>query len=329
MFYLVLFFFCKHDKISSKIQTKGWAIMSKLKTLLTDPRAAALSFINRPKIAKRIPDKTFLKLKFRLSLKKKLNLKAPKTYNEKLQWMKLYNRDPSYIKMVDKYEVKKYVAEKLGADCIIPTLGVWDSFDEIDFSSLPDKFVLKCTHDSGGIVICQDKATLDMEKARFKIERSMKRNYFYYGREWPYKNVKPRIIAEQYMVDESGYELKDYKLFCFDGEVKIIEIDFDRFISHKRNLYSPEWDLLDMEIAYPRDSARKFERPENLDEMIKAAEMLSADMPAVRVDFYNINNRIYFGEITFFHESGMGKITPEEWDHKMGSWIKLPEKIKE
>ncbi len=287
-----------------------------------------LRVINHRKICRFFPDKLFVKLKYKLTTGKKLNLKNPQTYNEKLQWMKLYHRKPEYTKMVDKYEVKKYVADKLGEECIIPTLGVWESFDEIDFDILPEQFVLKCTHDSGGIVICKDKSKLDMEKARFKIERSMKRNYFYYGREWPYKNVKPRIIAEQYMVDESGYELKDYKIFCFGGKVKIIEIDFDRFTSHKRNLYSRDWELLDMEIIYPSDPSKAFEKPQNLDEMIKAAELLSADIPAVRVDFYNINNKMYFGEITFFHECGLGKITPEEWNYKMGSWITLPEKTK-
>ena len=183
-----------------------------------------------------LSDEAYLKLVYRLIFGRKLNLKNPKTFNEKLQWLKLYNRKPEYTLMVDKYEVKGYIAEQIGEEYVIPTLGVWDNFDDIDFDSLPNQFVLKCTHDSGGLVICKDKSNLDITKAREKINKALTRRFYYFGREWPYKNVKPRIIAEKYMVDKTVDELRDYKFFCFGGVCKCLKVDFDRFIEHHANL---------------------------------------------------------------------------------------------
>lgn len=215
-----------------------------------------------------------------------------------------------------------------GEEYIIPTLGVWEHFDDIDFDKLPDKFVLKCTHDSGGLVICRDKSKFDKEAARKKLEKCLKRNYFLYGREWPYKNVPPRIIAEKYMVDESGVELKDYKIFCFHGVPKIIEVDFNRFVGHKRNLYTTSWELIDLEICYPSDENFKIAKPEHLEKLLQLATVLSQDIPHIRTDFYVINGKIYFGELTFCHGSGFEKFIPEEWDKIFGDWLKLPEKYK-
>ena len=254
---------------------------------------------------------------------KKLNLKNPQTFNEKMQWLKIYNRNPKYSEMVDKYQVKQYVANIIGEEYIIPTLGVWDKFDDIDFDSLPNQFVLKCTHDSGGLVICKDKEKLDVDSAKVKINESLRYNFFYLGREWPYKNVKPRIIAEQYMTDESGIELKDYKIFNFNGEPRIIQVDYDRFVQHKRNLYTTDWNYIDAAIQYPNDPNRKITRPKKLEKMLELARILSKDIPYVRTDFYCIDERIYFGELTFYHESGFGKFTPEKFDLEMGEWINL------
>ena len=173
-------------------------------------------------------DAFYLKTLYQNRMGKKLNLENPETFNEKLQWMKLYNRDPRYTMMVDKYVVKDYVSEVLGNEYIIPTLGVWERFEDIDFNLLPDQFVLKCTHDSGGLVICTDKSKLNIPKAKEQINHALKRKYYLNTREWPYKDVPPRIIAEQYMVDESGYELKDYKFFVFNGEMKAMFIATDR-----------------------------------------------------------------------------------------------------
>ena len=269
-------------------------------------------------------DYTFLKMKYRLCLRKKLDLKDPKTFNEKLQWLKLYDRKPIYTTMVDKYEAKKYVASIIGEEYIIPTLGVYNHFDEIDFEKLPNQFVIKCTHDSGGVVIVKDKKELDIEETKKKIEKSLKKNYFYSGREWPYKNVKPRIIIEKYMVDESQKELKDYKVFNFDGKAKIIQVDFDRFIEHKRNLYDTDWNYIEAVIQYPTDKNVKINKPKNLNKMLELAEKLSKDIPHVRTDFYSIDDKIYFGELTFYHGSGYEKFIPEEFGEELGSWIKLP-----
>ncbi len=272
-----------------------------------------------------ISDKSFLKYKFQVLMHKKLDLNTPKTFNEKLQWLKLYDRKPEYSRMVDKAEAKNFVANIIGQQHIIPTLGIWEKFDDIDFEQLPDKFVLKTTHGCGGVIICKDKTKFDIQEARKEIKFSFKHNYFAYGREWPYKNVRPRIIAEQFMVDESGLELKDYKFFCFDGEPKALFIATDR-------PHDTRFDFFDMEFNHlpftnGHENANKvINKPENFDFMIEIARKLSKGIPHVRVDLYNINGRIYFGELTFFHWGGMVPFVPEEWDYTFGSWIKLPMK---
>lgn len=271
-----------------------------------------------------IPDKIYLQLLYKHRMGKRLDLKNPKSFNEKLQWLKLYDRRPEYITMVDKYEAKNYVAKIIGEEYIIPTLGMWDSFDEVDFDSLPEQFVLKCTHDSGGLVIVKDKSKFDRAAARKKINDSLAVDYYKLGREWPYKNVKRKIIAENYLVDESGYELKDYKVFNFGGDPKIIQVDFDRFTSHKRNLYSTDWDLIDVDIHYPSDKSREINKPEALEKMLEIAKMLSNGYPYIRTDFYCINKRIYFGEITLYPGCGTEEFNPDDWDLKLGEWIKLP-----
>lgn len=272
-------------------------------------------------------DALYLKLLFRYKMKKKLNLEKPETYSEKLQWLKLYDRRPEYVRMVDKCEAKHYVAERIGKEYIIPTLGVWNSFDEIDFSALPDQFVLKCTHDSGGLVICADKSKLDIAKAKAKIEHSLRRKYYLNTREWPYKDVKPRIIAEKYMVDESGYELKDYKFFCFDGKVKAMFIATDRSADTETcfDFFDRDFNHLPFTNGHP-NARREIPKPQGFEEMIALAEKLGKGIPQSRIDFYNIDGRIYFGEITFFHWSGLMPFKPEEWDYTFGSWIRLPEK---
>lgn len=276
-----------------------------------------------------LPDKVYLKIKYRGVFGKKLDLTNPKTFNEKLQWLKIYDRKPIYTTMVDKYEVKNYVAAVIGEEYIIPTLGVWDHFDDINFDLLPNKFVLKCTHDSGGLVIVRDKSTLDYAEAKRKIERCLKNNFYYNGREWPYKNVKPRIIAEKYMVDESGYELKDYKFFCFDGFAKAMFIASDRQVDGeetKFDFYDMDFVHLPFTNGHP-NSENKIKRPESFDQMKILAEKLSEGIPHVRVDFYDINGQVYFGELTFAHWSGFVPFEPESWDEKIGEWINLPDSV--
>lgn len=273
-----------------------------------------------------LPDSVYLRLEYFRRFGRFLNLKDPKTFNEKLQWLKLYDQKPEYCAMVDKFDAKQYIADIVGPQYVIPTIGLWDRFEDIDFDSLPNQFVLKCTHDSGGVVICTDKAKLDMEEARKLIGRSMKTNYYWNSREWPYKNLKPRIIAEQYMVDESGTQLKDYKIHCFDGKPYCIQVDFDRFSDHKKNLYSPDWQLQEFSFNYPAHPEIEIPKPDTLEQMLSLAQVLSKGMPYLRVDFYSVNGKPYVGELTFFPASGFGKFIPHKYDRIFGDQIKLPAK---
>ena len=276
--------------------------------------------------ARQISDERFIRWKYRLKMHQSLHLDPPKTFNEKLQWLKLHDQHPEYSQFVDKYEVKKYVAQIIGEQHIIPTLALFNSVEEIDFAKLPLQFVLKCTHNSGGVIICKDKTTFDKEAARKLVFRWMKTNPYWETREYPYKNVKPRIIIEKYMEDESGYELKDYKFFCFNGKALYVQIDFGRFTEHKRNIYSRDWTPLNFSIEYPSDYNHSFDKPQNYEEMLDIAESLSANLCHARIDLYNVNGSIFFGEITFFHGSGLETFTPETWNQTFGDKIILPEK---
>ncbi len=272
------------------------------------------------------PDKMYLKIIFWTQMNYKLDLYHPKTFNEKLQWLKIYNRKSEYTSMVDKYAVKEYVAKIIGEEYIIPTFGVWDSPDEIDFGKLPRKFVLKTTNGGGsdGVIVCTDKSKLDLSSVRKKMKKALKLNIYSLYREWPYKNVKHRIIAEHLLEVDGDTNIDDYKLFCFNGTVKLFKIDFDRHAMHKANYYDPKLNLLDLqEDVCPPDYNRPIKMPTNINKMIELAEVLSKDVPFVRIDFYNINGKIYFGEITFFPAGGLGTFTPREWDIKLGEYIKL------
>ena len=279
---------------------------------------------------KKLDDETYVRRMFKLEMGYDLNLENPRTFNEKLQWLKLYNRRPEYTTMVDKYEVKKYVADKIGEKYVVPLYGVWDKFEDIDFDSLPERFVLKTTHDCGGVVVCKDKSEFDKAEAKTFLEKHLAREYFFHGREWPYKNVKPRIIAEQYMVDESGYDLKDYKFFCFGGEVKLCMIERDRAKGrngHAVDFFDRNFEHQNITVdGYP-NAAQHYEKPSNYDELLAIAEKLAKNIPHIRVDLYNVNGRVYFGELTFFQASGNVKFSPIAWDEVLGNWIELHEKV--
>lgn len=277
-------------------------------------------------LLKVIPDKPYLKLLYRRMTHRKLNLKNPLTFNEKLQWLKLYNRKPEYTMMVDKYRVREYIKEKIGEEYLIPLVweGVWEDADDIDFDALPEQFVLKCNHDSGSAVICKNKNDFDFKAAKKKLNDCLHHNHWWIGREYPYKNVKPCILAEKYMTDESKIELKDYKVLCFDGKPEFIEVDYDRFRDHKTNLYSKNWDYIDLTIGYPTHKEVMIDRPGVLDEMLELSARLSEGIPFLRTDFYVVDNQLYFGELTFFPGSGFTKIVPEEWNFRLGEYIKLP-----
>lgn len=299
------------------------------------------NYIHNPKIFKRVilnqfaplikNDEFFLKMKWRISdMQYPLNLENPQTYCEKLQWLKLHNRKPIYTTMVDKAEAKKYVASIIGEEYIIPTIAIWDSADKIDWDILPNQFVMKCTHDSGGIVICKDKSKLDKFEAYKIMKKGLKRRYFWQNREWPYKDVTPRIIVEEYLEDIKTRELRDYKFFCFDGSVKAL------FIASERQKRGEEtkFDFFDdnfnhLPIINGHPNARLLpEIPSHYEEMKTLAAKLSKGLPHLRVDFYEMNGKIYFGELTFFHWSGMVPFEPVEWDYKFGEWIILPSEIK-
>lgn len=270
-----------------------------------------------------IDDRLFVKLMWKAKTGAPLNLDHPRTYNEKLQWLKLNSHRPEYTIMVDKVKAKDYVASIIGEEFIIPTLGVWDNPEKINFDALPDKFVIKCNHNSGkGMYICTDKKKMDVNKVRKVLKKGLKENYFIYHREYPYKEVPRRILAEQFLEPDAELkDLMDYKLFCFDGEVKMIEVDYNRFIHHNRNLYTPDWKRLDVEIEFPSEPGTEFQRPKGLEIAIEAAQKLSKGIPHVRVDFYIVNGHVYFGEMTFFHGSGVEKITPTSFNVEMGNWI--------
>ena len=270
-------------------------------------------------------DELYSRIRYFLCMHKSLNLNPPITFNEKLQWLKLYDRHDSYSKLVDKYEVKKIVANLIGKDYIIPTYGLWEHVEDIDFDALPNEFAIKCTHDSQSFIICSNKENLDRNKAKKRLKKAMKPNKWYYqGREYPYKNIKPRIIAEKYLVDESETELKDYKFFCFNGEPKVLLIVSGRGADQRQDFYDMGFNLLPFHrIKHPNSNIKR-KPPQNYEKMIELAKILSKGFPHIRVDLYNIKGKIYFGELTFFSGGGNTRFEPDEWDYKLGEWIELP-----
>ena len=281
-------------------------------------------------LSKHINDSSYLKILFKGYMGQKLNLEAPKTYNEKLQWMKIHYFDENYTSMVDKYEAKKIIGELIGEEYIIPTLGVWDSYDDINFSDLPDQFVLKCTHDSGGVYVCHDKSKIDHRKVRKQLESSLNKNFYWECREWPYKNIKPRIIAEKYMEDHKMGQLIDYKFFTFNGEPKYMFIASDRQKAGeetKFDFFDMDFNYLQIKNGHPNSDITPI-KPENFELMKELAIKLSEGLPHVRVDFYEVDSKVYFGEMTFFHWSGLTPFIPEEWDYKLGEVFSLPKRNK-
>lgn len=291
--------------------------------ILRKPSLLFLTFGHRG-IFNWMSDELYLKIAYRIKMGRPLNLVTPQTFNEKLQWLKLHDRKDIYTQWVDKYEAKLLAAKIIGEEFIIPTLGIYDHFDEINFDALPKQFVLKCTHDSGGLVICKKRESLDKCLAKNKLENCLKHNFFWGQREWPYKNVKPRIIAEEYMEDTSTHELRDYKFFTFDGEVKALFIATERGSNEetKFDFFDADGKLLPFTNGHPHATPTPA-LPVCFEKMKELASMLGKDIPHVRVDFYEVNGKVYFGEMTFFHWSGLVPFVPEQWDYTFGNWIKL------
>lgn len=273
------------------------------------------------------PDKLYLQLQYFFKMGQKLDLKNPQTFTEKLQWLKLYNRQPEYTTMVDKHAVKQYVADKIGKQYIIPSLGIWDKVEDIDWDSLPNQFVLKTTHGggSGGVVVCKDKITFDKQHAITKLTNSLNSDIYWNYREWPYKNVQKRIIAEQYMEDEDNIDLSDYKFYCFNGEPKYCQVVRDRNTKETIDFYDMQWNHMSFVGLNPFVSNGKTAiiKPTSFDSMIEICRKLSKNIPFVRIDLYIIKDSIYFGEITFFPHSGLGRFSPAIWNEKLGCLIKL------
>lgn len=296
----------------------------KIRKALRDPYYACELVLNQ--LARYVDDEHFIKWKYYLNFHQRLSLDNPHTFNEKLQWLKLHDKHEEYTQMVDKYEAKKYVSSKIGEEYIIPTLGVYDSFDEIDIDDLPNQFVLKCTHNSGGVMICRDKTSLDTKKAQKQFGKWLSVNPYWKNREYPYKNVKPMIIAEQYMTnDDSSPELTDYKFFCFDGYVDCVMVCLDRHLNDtKFYFFNKDWELLRLNIR-GKNAPEGFTvpKPKTMDEMFEIASKLSKGMKFVRMDLYEIRGHVYFGEYTFFPDSGLDKNILKETDIRFGNLLKL------
>lgn len=281
---------------------------------------------------KSIPDEKYLKILYKTELGKTLDLDNPKTFNEKLQWLKLYYRGDDFTNKVDKIEVRKYIEDKLGKEYLIPMLGIYDSVEEINWDELPNKFVLKCTHGSHCNIICKDKDSLDIEKAKKKLTKWMEKSWYWFGREWPYKNIKPRIICEEFIVDEKLSDLPDYKFMCFNGKPKLVMVCQDRneHAVSINSFYDMNWNITEIKqgpLNVRTDEAKLLNKPKNYEKMIEFSKVLSEGLPFSRIDFYEVNGKLLFGEITFFTWSGLGKFTPEKYDEILGSWIELPKDV--
>lgn len=279
-------------------------------------------------VSKCIPDKLFLGTRYWLRTGKKINWNNPQTFNEKMQWLKVYNRKKEYTQLVDKYKVREFINDTIGEEYLIPLIGVWDSPDDICFNSLPDQFVLKCNHNSGlGMCICRNKKDIQEKQVKKELKKGLKQDYYISGREWPYKDVKRRIVAEEFIQDGVHEDLRDYKVFVFNGKAYYIQVDIDRFTNHRRNFYTTNWEYVPFTTLYPTDPTIKVERPKQLNQLIEVSEQLAAAAgtpPFVRIDMYLLPDKMYFGEITFFHGGGGEPFYPESYNLQLGNLIKLP-----
>lgn len=301
--------------------------MGKVNKFLKDPYYVIGRFLmkNYPKL---MSDKFFIKVLWRQSIGTKLNLDNPTTFNEKLQWLKLNNRDALLINLVDKKTAKEWVADRIGKEYVIRTLGVYDSVDEINLDALPGQFVLKCNHDCGSVVVCRNKSDFDIESAKKKLNDSLKKNYYWDSREWPYKRIRRCVIAEEFLTDGNASELCDYKVHCFNGVPKLVLVCKDRHSETglTEDFFTEEWEHLELKRPAHPISKETIQKPEQLEEMLSLSRKLSKDFPFVRVDWYICNDKLYFGELTFFPASGMSPFVPDSYDNLFGSWLELPER---
>lgn len=306
------------------------AIMNwkRIKKAITHPSDLLVYIVQKSNLIARLDDEKYLRLIYFIKFHKPLNLKNPQTFNEKLQWLKLNDHNPMYPKMVDKILAKEYVASVIGDAYIIPTLAIYESVDDIKLSDLPEQFVLKTNHSGGntGVVICKDKSSFDFEAAKKKLKISLESNMFKHSREWPYSQIRPKVFAEKFMTEDNGTAPSDYKVHNFNGVPKVILVCRDRFKDSglTSDFYSDSWQHLDIERPLHPNSTSEVERPAALEEMLELSRTLSKEIPFVRSDFYTINDKVYFGELTFYPASGFQGFVPEEWDKRLGDWLILP-----
>lgn len=305
--------------IKQKIKTLVDVIKNRPHTIL----GILFGKISKIGIFNKLSDRTYISIQYYLMIGKKLNLSKPITFNEKLQWLKLNNRELIYTNMVDKYKVREIIKHKIGEKYLIPLIGIYLSPYDIDFNKLPDKFVIKCNHDSGSVFICTDKTKIDFCKIQKKLVKNMKKNHFWWSREWPYKNIEPKVIIEKYMKDDNNENLPVYKFLCFNGEPKVIQvIQDDKKENETIDYFDIEWNLLNLRQDYP-NSINHYKKPQQLKEMIGIAKKLSEKIPFVRVDLYLVNGKVYFSEFTMFSDAGVARFYPYDWDEKLGEWINL------
>lgn len=306
--------------------------LEKIKKLLTNKDARTIFLANRG-FYHRMDDETYLRMLFKAYVGYELDLNEPRSFNEKMQWLKLYDHRPEYTDYVDKYKVRAYIEKTIGKEYLVPLIDAWDRADQIDFSKLPEKFVLKCNHDSGrGVYLCSDRSKLDEKAVRDLLGKSLKQNYYLRGREWPYKNVVPKIICEAFLEDEASrpgekFDLVDYKIMCFGGQVKCSFVCSERYSPEglRVTFFDRDWKVLPFIRHYPK-SSKQIPRPKLYEKMIELSETLSKDLPFARIDWYEVGGKLYFGEITLYPGSGFEEFTPVSADYELGSWIPLPPK---
>lgn len=294
----------------------------RIKYYISNPGKAIVPLASRG-LLNWVPDETYLKIAFRGQMGKRLKLDPPITFNEKLQWLKLHDRKPIYHELVDKAEVKKYVSQTIGHEYIIPTIGIWNTVDEIPFEKMPTRFAIKCTHDSGSVIVCKDKAKLDIELVKNKLKYHLNKSTYWFGREWPYKGLKPRIIVEE-LIGDGLKPLTDYKVLCFNGVPRLIEVHIDRgTVKHTQDFYDTDWKRTEIEQTCEPMSEIPIQPPQCLKQMLELSELLSKEFIHIRVDWYVVGNRLYFGELTFYDGSGFAEFVDEKWDYMLGEWIQL------
>ncbi|MDX1359202.1 MAG: ATP-grasp fold amidoligase family protein [Clostridia bacterium] len=271
-----------------------------------------------------LPDALHIKLMYKYRMGRKLNLKNPESFTEKIQWLKLHDRNPMYHKLADKIAAREYIREKIGEEYLVPLIATYDSTNEIEYDELPDQFVLKCNHDSKSKYICRKKDRKEFDEAIKFLGKRLKANYYYYFREWAYKKIKPRITCEEYLEDTETGELRDYRFYCFNGKVELIAVDYDIIKAYKRAMFTPDWQFHDVRYKHLKGRKEDIEKPEQLSKMIELAQTLSEGMIFLRVGLFIANNVIYAGELTFYPSAGYSQLEPMEFDYYMGKFMELP-----